>query len=404
MNNNSSISVNRFPLWLVLLGAVVATGPLTIDMYLPALPAIADNLDASMGQVQATLASYFVGLSLGQIVYGPLSDRFGRKGPLLWGLILYTAASVVCALANDVVALIGLRFVQAMGGAAGMVITRAIVRDRCQTQDAARAFSSLMLVMGVAPILAPVIGGLILGVANWRWIFGLLALYGAVVSVCVAVGMQESISEKRLNALQPRVILSTFAQLFKERDFLGFTLSNGLAWCGLFAYIVGSPFVLIQGFGFSEQQYAYVFGMNAAGLILFSQFNVWLLTRFRLSAILACAMWVPLFASALMLLWSIVGTIPHWMVLLGLFVYIASLGLISPNGAALAMQNQMKVAASASALMGALQFGLASVVGYVMSLIGSQFALPLIVVMTFCGASALWVYRRTADYCPPEVS
>lgn len=210
MNKNPSMSTNRFPLWLILLGAVIATGPLTIDMYLPALPAIAGNLGASAGQVQATLASYFIGLSLGQIVYGPLSDRFGRKMPLVWGLVLYTLASLVCALANDVFTLVGLRFMQAMGGAAGMVITRAIVRDRCQTQEAAKAFSSLMLVMGVAPILAPIIGGLILSIASWRWIFALLAIYGAVMSICVVISLQESIQEKRVDALSPRIILITF--------------------------------------------------------------------------------------------------------------------------------------------------------------------------------------------------
>lgn len=168
----------------------------------------------------------------------------------------------------------------------------------------------------------------------------------------------------------------------------------------MFAYIVGSPFVLIKGFGFSEQQYAYVFGVNAAGLILVSQINVWLLKHFRITAILARVMWVPMLASLGMFFWGTFSDIPRWVVLLGLFIYIASLGLISPNGAALAMQNQMKIAGSASALMGALQFGLASVVGLIMSVISSHSPTPLIMVMSVCGMAAYVVYRRTANYCP----
>lgn len=381
--------------WIALLGAVVALGPLTIDMYLPALPVIGTDLQTGSDHVQLTLASYFIGLALGQLIYGPASDRYGRKPPLLIGLAIYVLASLMCTLTSDVMMLVFWRFVQALGGAAGMVITRAIVRDRCDTQQAARAFSLLMLVMGVAPILAPLIGGWILALANWRWIFAVLAGYGALMFLLVLLAIEETIVTRNPLATRLAVIFRNFRHLLGQADFVGYTMSNGLAWAGMFAYITGSAFVFIEGFQLSAQQYAYIFGANAGGLILASQINVQLLKRFRLSFLLDRMMWLPCLTGVSLVILELLGWLNLIGLLVGLFLFIATLGLIGPNGVALAMHNQMKVAGSASALMGALQFTVATLTGATMSLFSSASPRPMLILMAVCGVLALLVYRWT---------
>lgn len=385
-------------LWIALLGIVIASAPLTIDMYLPALPSIAVDLQADSGQVQLTLASYFIGLALSQLVYGPASDRFGRKPPLVAGLLVYIVASLGCALADDVMHLVVWRFVQALGGGAGMVITRAIVRDRCDTKQAARAFSLLMLVMGLAPILAPMVGGWMLTFSGWRWIFGVLTIYGVIALMLVVFGIEETHQSRDSHALRFSVMKNKYQRLLQQADFVGYSLSNGLVWSGLFAYITGSAFVFIDGFNLSSLDYALIFGMNAFGLILASQINVQLLKRFRLSFLLDRTMWLPCIAGVTMVLLQWLGWLTLPILLAGLFLYIASLGLIGPNGVALAMHNQMKVAGSASALMGALQFFVATMSGAAMSQWGSSSPMPMLAVMATTGVLALlvhhWVSQR----------
>ena len=386
----------RFPARLILLGALMAVAPLSIDMYLPGFPAVAREFGVAPGAVQLTLATFFVGLAIGQLFYGPISDRFGRKKPLYVGYTLYGLASLGCALAPGVTALAGWRFVQAIGGCAGMVISRAIVRDRCDPVAAAKAFSVLMLVMGVAPILAPLLGGWVVALAGWRVIFGLLVLFASLCLIAIHFTLEESLDKAQPHPLELRRVLRGYAELLRDRHFMSYTFSSGLAMGGMFAYIAGSPFVLIQIYGIPATDYGWVFGSNALGLISASQLNTRLLRRYKLNRILQQALWAPLLAGLGLLLAALAGHPPLYVILPGFFVYITSLGFAAPNGSALALQHQGRRAGMASALMGSLQFSLATVMGLVMGVWHSNSVLPLATLMAGCGVSAFAVHRLVA--------
>ena len=390
------VPASRFPTWLVLLGILMTVAPLSIDMYLPGFPAVAREFGVAPGAVQLTLATFFVGLAIGQLFYGPISDRFGRKKPLYVGYTLYGLASLGCALAPGVTALAGWRFVQAIGGCAGMVISRAIVRDRCDPVAAAKAFSVLMLVMGVAPILAPLLGGWVVALAGWRVIFGLLVLFASLCLIAIHFTLEESLDKAQPHPLELRRVLRGYAELLRDRHFMSYTFSSGLAMGGMFAYIAGSPFVLIQIYGIPATDYGWVFGSNALGLISASQLNTRLLRRYKLNRILQQALWAPLLAGLGLLLAALAGHPPLYVILPGFFVYITSLGFAAPNGSALALQHQGRRAGMASALMGSLQFSLATVMGLVMGVWHSNSVLPLATLMAGCGVSAFAVHRLVA--------
>ena len=257
---------------ILILGALSAFGPLAIDFYLPGFPAMATAFGTDETQIQLTLAVYFLGLSIGQLIYGPIADRFGRRIPLLVGVALFTVASLACALAPSLEWLIGARFVQALGGCAGMVLSRAIVSDKCDAVGSAKVFSQLMLVMGLAPILAPMLGGFLVNLHGWQSIFIVLTGFSALAALAVALGLPES-----LPANVPRQPLSgalrQYGRLLKDREFLGHALTGGIAMAGMFAYIAGSPFVFIKLYGVPAEHYGWLFGSNAAGFILVAQLN-----------------------------------------------------------------------------------------------------------------------------------
>lgn len=387
--------------WLILLGGLIAVGPLSIDMYLPAFPAIEQGLAAAPGAVQFTLASFFIGLALGQLVYGPVSDRFGRRRPLMAGLALFTLASVGCALAGTVVELAAWRFLQALGGCAGMVIVRAVVRDRCNARDAARAFSRLILVMGLAPMLAPLVGGWVVTTLGWRGVFALLALYGLVFLLAVWRGLPETHDTRHQPPLRLGRVTADYLSLFASRAFLGYTLVGGLAFAGMFAYIAGSPFVLIQLYGIPAQHFGWVFGLNALGFVLASQVNARLLKRIPLTRLLRHAVWVPALVGLYLVLATLVllaldGGLAPYFVMLGFFLYVASLGFIGPNSAAASLATHGQLAGTASALMGAIQFGLATLAGALVGLWHDGTAWPLLVLMALCGAGAWLAHRWVA--------
>ncbi|GAB3258589.1 multidrug effflux MFS transporter [Chitinimonas naiadis] len=390
MTDTSPPHGSFLPPWLILLGALIGIAPLSIDMYLPSFPAI----EAALGRgAQLTLASFFIGLALGQLVYGPVSDRYGRKPPLYVGLALYVAGSLGCLFATSIEQLALLRFAQGLGGCAGMVLARAVVRDRCEPREAARAFSLLMLVMGLAPILAPLLGGWVLTVAGWQAIFGVQAGFGFACLLAVHFGLAESHDIRHAEPLQFGRVLRGYAELLGERGFLGYTLATGLAQAGMFAYIAGSPLVLIQQYGIAPQHYGWVFGSNALGLIAASQLNVRLLARTSLTTLLRRALWMPALAGTALLLISLLGQPPLPLLLLGLFLFVASLGFISPNGSAAALAGHGQRAGSASALMGALQFGLATLAGIAMAAWRTDTALPLATAMAFFGVGSLLAHR-----------
>lgn len=373
---------------VLILGALSAFGPLAIDFYLPGFPAMAQAFATDEKHIQATLAAYFLGLSLGQLAYGPVADRFGRRIPLLIGLVLFTVASLACAFAPTLEALIVARFVQALGGCAGMVLSRAIVSDTCDAVGSAKVFSQLMLVMGLAPILAPMFGGVLVSLHGWQSIFLVLTVFSALCTLAVLLGLPES-----LPAHQPRQPLSgalrQYGRLLNDRVFLGHALTGGVAIAGMFAYIAGSPFVFIKLYGVPAEHYGWLFGTNAAGFILMAQVNARLLARRGPAVLLSRAVWVYVTAGLVLLALSALHPAALWPLLIPLFIGIASLGAIVPNASACAMNGQGARAGSASALLGCLQFSVAAGAAALVSALDDGSAIPMALVISLCGVMAV---------------
>ena len=377
---------------LLILGAVVAIGPLSIDMYLPALPALQGYFSADAAMVQLSLASYFIGLAIGQLVYGPVSDRIGRLGPLRFGLSVYILASVACAVATSAESLVLLRFLLALGGCAGRVITRAIVRDRFEPQEMARALSTLVLIMGLAPILAPLIGAQILIQFGWQAIFIALAGFGLFCLLLVVRGLNESWRPPH-NPLAPRDILSTYARLLRHRRFMGYALSGGIAQAGMFAYISASAFVFIQVYGVAAADFGWYFGANATGLIIASQINARLLLQFHAERVLRGALAVYASCGLLMVSLVLADVGGLWGVALPLFAAISSLGFTFPNSTAAAMAPFGDRAGMAAALLGTLQFSIAALASAAVGWLHDGTALPMAAVIAGCGVASLIVMQ-----------
>ena len=379
---------------ILILGALSAFAPLAIDFYLPGFPAMAVAFGTDEKHIQLTLAVYFTGLAIGQLIYGPLADRFGRRGPLLSGVTLFTLASFACAYAPSLEWLIGARFVQALGGCAGMVISRAVVSDKCDAVGSAKVFSQLMLVMGLAPILAPLLGGLLVNTTGWQSIFLALTGFSALAALAVALGLPESLPD-----YVPRQPLSgalrQYGRLFGDRVFLGHALTGGIAVAGMFSYIAGSPFVFIKLYGVPAEHFGWLFGTNAAGFILVAQVNARLLAKRGPAFLLARAVWVYLLAGVSLLAVSSLHTEALWPLLIPLFVCIASLGCILPNAAACAMNGQGARAGSASALMGCLQFSVASGAASLVGVLHDGSAMPMAMVISLCGLLVVSVAMYT---------
>jgi MFS transporter, DHA1 family, multidrug resistance protein len=369
---------------VVILGALSAFGPLSIDMYLPGLPALGRTLDAPAWAVQLTLTACLAGLALGQVLAGPLSDRFGRRRPLIAGVALYAVASLLCAAAPSVAVLVGLRFGQGVAGAAGIVIARAVVRDMHSGAAAARFFSLLMLVNGLAPILAPVIGGQILAVTTWRGVFVVLAGIGVVLVVASATGLRETLAPEDRHPGGVGDTLRTFGTLLADRAFLGYALACGLAFGAMFAYISGSPFVIQDIYGASPQLYSVMFATNALGLVAASQLNRVLLRRLTPHVILRATLSVQALAGVALLVVVAAGG-GVWGIVALLFVVVASIGLVVPNATALALADHPTVAGSASGLLGVLQFIVGAATAPVVGVAGTGTALPMALTIAVLG-------------------
>ncbi|MGO4304370.1 Bcr/CflA family multidrug efflux MFS transporter [Cupriavidus sp. RAF12] len=388
-STTSAPQTARFPLWLLICASLTALAPLSIDMYLPSFPALAADLHVDIGQVQLTLGTFLVGLAIGQAFYGPISDRFGRKPPLYIGLTLYGLAAAGCALAGSAESLMLWRFLQALGGCTGLVVSRAVIRDRLEAHESARAFSSLMLVMGLAPILAPIIGGAILTTLGWRAIFWVHCGAAVLILWLVHARMEESLDPQRTRTLHPATVLRSYWELLRDREFLGYSLAAGCVQGGMFAYIAGSPFVLIELHGIDPSHYGFVFGANAFGLITMSQVNVRLVRARPLDEVLGVALFAPCLAGLMLAVAALTGWATLPVLLAGFFVFLAGLGCITPNASALALAHQSHRAGTASALMGTLQFGFGTLAGAAVSLWHDGTALPLAVVMAICGCGAV---------------
>jgi MFS transporter, DHA1 family, multidrug resistance protein len=380
----------------LILGALTAIGPLAIDMYLPALPTIAREFRVDASVVQSSLAAYFIGIAIGQAFYGPLSDRLGRKPILYLGLALVMISSIGCALAESVDALIAFRFLQALGGCAPIVIPRAIVRDHFDQAGSVRMLSVLMLVMGLAPILAPLIGGQLLVNFGWRAVFWLLTAYAAVWLTVVATVLPESLPPGRRVRHPIHEVLGVYWRLARDRRFMGHALAGALIFAGLLAYISGSPVVFIELFQVPPEQYGFFFGINAIGIIVASQINRWLVGRVETHRIVKTVLPVAMTAGAVLVIdaYSGFGGFPG--ILVPLFCYIACHGFVLPNTTALAMSPHGSVAGSASALLGTLQFVLGAIAGSLVGLFANGTPVPMAAVVAGCGASAFLANRLVA--------
>ncbi|MFC4298343.1 Bcr/CflA family multidrug efflux MFS transporter [Castellaniella hirudinis] len=393
VSRSSSLSL---PPWLILMGALAAIGPLAIDMYLPAFGAMARDLGVHQGQVERTLASYLLGLALAQLAYGPLADRYGRKPPLLLGLALFSIASIACALSRDIDHLILWRVVQAFGGAAGMVIPRAVIRDHLDTREAAQALSLLMLVMGVMPILAPLLGGQAVTLGSWRTVFYLMSLAGVGLWLAVALRMRESLDPARRSPLAVGAIAGQFRRLLTHRGFMRYTLAGGFGSAGLFAYISGSPQVFITIYGIDPRWFGLLFGLNAASLIFASQVSARLLNRHPPIRLLARAQGTLVLMTLCALALTLLDWITLPLLMLCLMGFMASQGFVGPNAAALALAEQGGRLGVASALMGALQMLCGALAGFAVSAWHTDTPLPLTAVLAFC-ATLSWFFGRTAQ-------
>ncbi|WP_373454801.1 MULTISPECIES: multidrug effflux MFS transporter [Rhodococcus] len=373
---------------ILVLGALIALGPLTIDMYLPALPAIADDLNTSSSAVQLTLAGTLVGLALGQLIIGPLSDIVGRRLPLIVGTGVHILASVACIVAPNIAVLGGLRVVQGLGAAAAAVVAMAIVRDLFSGRAAATVLSRLMLVMGVAPVLAPSLGGAVLLVGSWRLVFAALAIMGVALMTLAIVSLHETLPPERRRASGVMPVLRTYRSLLRDAQFVVLVLVAALAMASLFAYIAGSSFVLQEEFGLDEQQFAIVFAAGAISLIGASQLNVLLLGRFAPVQIVLTALSFAVFAGAVMTVLAITGVggmagfvVPLWFVL-------GAVGFVMPNAPALALSRHGEAAGGAAALLGAAQFGLGAIVAPIVGVLGND-AIAVATTMVATSAAAL---------------
>ncbi|MFI8346218.1 multidrug effflux MFS transporter [Streptomyces sp. NPDC085596] len=366
-----------------LLGALTATTPLAMDMYLPSLPEVTRALHAPAATVQLTLTACLAGMALGQLVVGPMSDRWGRRRPLLTGLAVYLVATALCALAPTVETLVAFRLAQGLAGAAGIVIARAVVRDLYDGVAMARFFSTLMLISGVAPIVAPLIGGQILRVTDWRGVFVVLTGIGAVLTALVWLRLPETLPPAERHRGGVKESLRTMRGLLADLPFTGFLLTGGFAFAALFAYVSASPFVVQEVYGASPQTFSLLFGLNSVGLVAAGQINGKLLVgRVRLDRVLGCGLAVIVLAASALLLMTtgVFGEVGLAPVAAALFVLMSAMGFTMPNTQALALLRTRHAAGSASALLGTTSFLIGAVASPLVGIAGEGTAVPMAVV------------------------
>lgn len=348
-----------------MLGALTALGPLSIDMYLPALPSMAREFGVSTGDISTTLPAYFCGLAIGQLIYGPVSDRFGRKPPLYFGLVLFLLASLACIFATHLEFLVIARVTQALGGCVGMVIVRAAIRDRLSPAESAKAFSNMVLIMGVAPILAPLLGGWFLVHLGWHSVFAALALFSAACLLMIHFGFAETLSVDKRRPLALKSVFLTYWSLLKDSSFRTPALAGSFSYASMFAYIGAASAILMDHFGVLAQNFGWYFGVNALGVIVMSQVNGRLVGHFHLLKLLHAGVILQVVSGLWMLILALTGQDTLMTVMFGLFGVVAGVGLTGANSNALALAQQGSRAGSASALQGALQFAFSLLSGLI---------------------------------------
>ncbi|MFT8322432.1 MAG: multidrug effflux MFS transporter [Bacillus sp. (in: firmicutes)] len=382
--------VNRLSIILIL-GSLAAFGPLSIDMYLPALPSLADQFHATSSLTQLSLSFFLIGLAGGQLVTGPLSDSMGRRKPLLIGLIVYTITSLLCVFSPSIYALIILRFLQGVAGSAGIVISRAVVRDLYSGKELTKFFALIALVNGVAPIVAPILGGQFLRFGTWQGIFIVLCCIGLIMLISVQYYLPETLPKEKRVLGGLNNTLSTFKHILSDRSFLGFALAQGFVMASMFAYISGSPFVIQDIFGVSPQFYSLIFAVNGLGIVLATQLTGRMTDHFDGIKLFVFGLVINLMGGIILFFVSLAGggLLFH---LIPLFFVVSSVGIVTTTGFSLAMQSQGKAAGSASALLGVLSLMLGGFVSPLVGLGGNESSLPMTIVILGSGLCASLSY------------
>ena len=384
---------------IAVLGALVALGPLTIDMYLPALPKIADDLSVSSSVAQLTLTGTLAGLALGQLIVGPLSDSLGRRRPLMAGIVLHMLASLLCLFAPNIEVLGVARGLQGMGAAAAMVVAIAVVGDLFAESVAATVLSRLMLVLGVAPVVAPSLGAAVLLKASWHWVFAALVVLAGGLLLLAALALPETLPASHRRPLKVRSIAATYVELLRDVRFVILVLVAALSMSGLFAYIAGASFVLQGHYGLDQQAFALVFGAGAVALIGATQFNVVLLRRFAPQTIVLWALVVAALTGVVFvgLSYEHIGGLPGFVV--PVWAILAAMGLVIPNAPAVALSRHPDAAGTAAALLGAAQFGLGAAVAPLVGVLGNN-EIALALVMTAGMVIALLLLSPASGWYP----
>ncbi|MEV7784698.1 multidrug effflux MFS transporter [Streptomyces sp. NPDC088106] len=400
--HRTGVTVRRTSLLVTfLLGGLTAVTPLAMDMYLPALPEVTRSLHAPAATVQLTLTACLAGMALGQMVVGPMSDRWGRRRPLLVGLAIYVVATALCAFAPTVELLVACRLAQGLAGSAGIVIARAVARDLYDGVALARFFSTLMLISGVAPILAPLIGGQVLRVTDWRGVFVVLTVLGLLLTLAVWAKLPETLAPAERHSGGVGEALGSMRRLLADRAFTGYMLVGGFAFASLFAYVAASPFVMQEIYGASPQTFSLLFGLNSIGLMIMGQVNGKILVgRVRLDRVLGLGLAVVVVAAVALLLMSLgvfgeTGLVP---VAAALFVLMSAMGITMPNTQTLALMRTRHAAGSASALLGTTSFLIAAIASPLVGVGGEDTAVPMAVVQL---ASALIALACFLGMCRP---
>lgn len=382
---------------ILILGALTTITPFSIDMYLPAFQQIADEFNTTAAQISLSLSSYFVGMALGQIIYGPMLDRFGRKKPLFIGLAIYVAASICCIFAKDVEQLAILRFAQALGGSVAGVASMAMVRDFFPVEDTAKIISLLILVLGVSPLFAPTVGGFVTAHLGWHWVFIILSVITLIIGVVTWLYLPEGHKPDPTISLKPRPIITGFLEILTVPQFITYAFSGALAFSGLLVYVSGSPIIFMNGFHVSPQLYGGIFALLATGFIGSNQVNIFLNKKYSSEKIYKtalgtqCVLAAIFFTGTLFNLYGLVATI------ILLFMCLSTLGLTYPNASALALAPFTKNIGSASALLGFLQIGIGSLASTGISMFDSKDSYPVIMILagtSWAGFAILLIGRR----------
>lgn len=386
---------------ILVLGALATISPFSIDMYLPGFPAIVKDLNTDISQVQLSLTAYLIGISVGQLLYGPLLDRFGRKNPLYAGLAIYIVASLACAYTDSVNSLIIMRFIQAVGGCAGMVAAQALVRDIFPVNKTAQAFSLLTLVIAVSPMIAPTVGGYLTAAFGWHSVFVILAAITALIMVGVFVALPEGQQPDASISLKPKPVLKNFLSVMKQEQFLLYALAGGIATAAPFAYIAGSSDVFMNIYHVSEQEYGWIFAFLAFAMIGSTQLNHVILNKFKSEQVIKFTLVYQTVVAVLLVVGTYYGWYGKYSLIGLLFIFLTGQGLLNPNATALSLAPFTKNTGSAAALLGSFRMAMGGLMSAAVSVLHNNTTLPMVSVMAGCaivGLIILLVGQRTIRY------